>query len=173
MFRNGTPGGGQPVCRDERGDSDCARYGDRNGHNIVDEYGHSALLRGVFMVRPMAVLTISSRRQQAQWILWNPTVIRGPQESLFAYNVRIRQLRHSSEAKMSKSKSFGLAELDTEERKDVVATLFVLILQIFGRLARVTDDKAGTACLFIDGVFRGRGEENRVTLTVSPSWAGT
>lgn len=40
---------------------------------------------------------------------------------------------------MSKSKSFGLAELDAEDRKDVVATLFVLILQIFGRLARVTD----------------------------------
>ncbi len=61
---------------------------------------------------------------------------------------------------MSKSKSFGLAELDTEERKDVVATLFVLILQIFGRLARVTDvTKPEPHVYFIDGAFRGREEK--------------
>ena len=61
---------------------------------------------------------------------------------------------------MSKSKSFGLAELDDEERKDVVATLFVLILQIFGRLARVTDvTKPEPHVYFIDGAFRGREDK--------------
>ena len=82
------------------------------------------------------------------------------QESLFAYNVRIRQFAAQQWAKMSKSKSFGLAELDAEERKDVVATLFVLILQIFGRLARVTDvTKPEPHVYFIDGAFRGREEK--------------
>jgi hypothetical protein len=85
---------------------------------------------------------------------------RGPQESLFAYNARIRQFAVQQWAKMSKSKSFGLAELDDEERKDVVATLFVLILQIFGRLARVTDvTKPEPHVYFMDGAFRGREDK--------------
>ena len=85
---------------------------------------------------------------------------RAPQESLFAYNARVRQFAAQQWAKMSKSKSFGLAELDAEDRKDVVATLFVLILQIFGRLARVTDvTKPEPHVYFIDGAFRGREEK--------------
>ena len=58
---------------------------------------------------------------------------------------------------MSSNKSFGLSELDSNERKDVVATLFVLILQIFGRLARVTDTtKPEPHVYFVDGAFRSR-----------------
>src|SRR5699024_4518192 len=61
---------------------------------------------------------------------------------------------------MSKSKAFGLTELSEDERKDVVATLFVLILQIFGRLARVTDvTKPAPHVYFIDGAFRRRPEK--------------
>lgn len=130
------------------------------GHNIVDEYGHSALCAVFFMVRPMAVPDDIQQKGSKLNGFVESHCHRGPQESLFAYNVRIRQFAAQQWAKMSKSKSFGLAELDTEERKDVVATLFVLILQIFGRLARVTDvTKPEPHVYFIDGAFRGREEK--------------
>ncbi len=127
------------------------------GHNIVDEYGHSALCAVFFMVRPMAVPDDIQQKGSKLNGFVESHCCRAPHESLFAYNVRIRQFAAQQWAKMSKSKSFGLAELDSEERKDVVATLFVLILQIFGRLARVTDvTKPEPHVYFIDGAFRGR-----------------
>lgn len=127
------------------------------GHNIVDEYGHSALCAVFFMVRPMAVPDDIQQKGSKLNGFVETHCKRAPNESLFAYNVRIRQFAAQQWAKMSKSKSFGLAELDDDERKDVVATLFVLILQIFGRLARVTDvTKPEPHVYFIDGAFRGR-----------------
>lgn len=48
----------------------------------------------------------------------------------------------------------------TIQKRDIVATLFVLILQIFGRLARVTDiTRPKPHVYFIDGAFRGREEK--------------
>lgn len=127
------------------------------GHNIVDEYGHSALCAVFFMVRPMAVPDDIQQKGSKLNGFVESHCHRAPQESLFAYNARIRQFAAQQWAKMSKSKSFGLTELTAEEQKDVVATLFVLILQIFGRLARVTDvTKPEPHVYFIDGAFRGR-----------------
>ena len=127
------------------------------GHNIVDEYGHSALCAVFFMVRPMAVPDDIQQKGSKLNGFVEAHCRRAPHESLFAYNVRIRQFAAQQWGKMSKSKSFGLAELDADERKDVVATLFVLILQIFGRLARVTDvTKPEPHVYFIDGAFRRR-----------------
>ena len=130
------------------------------GHNIVDEYGHSALCAAFFMVRPMAVPDDIQQKGSKLNGFVESHCHREPRESLFAYNARVRQFAAQQWSKMSKSKSFGLAELDAEERKDVVATLFVLILQIFGRLARVTDvTKPEPHVYFIDGAFRGREEK--------------
>jgi hypothetical protein len=130
------------------------------GHNIVDEYGHSALCAVFFMVRPMAVPDDIQQKGSKLNGYVEAHCKRASQESLFAYNMRIRQFAAQQWAKMSKRKSFGLAELDEEERKDVVATLFILILQIFGRLARVTDvTKPEPHVYFIDGAFRGREEK--------------
>ena len=127
------------------------------GHNIVDEYGHSALCAVFFMVRPMAVPDDIQQKGSKLNGFVEAHCHCANQEPLFAYNARVRQLAAQQWAKMSKSKSFGLTELDAEEQKDVVATLFVLILQIFGRLARVTDvTKPEPHVYFIDGAFRGR-----------------
>jgi len=127
------------------------------GHNIVDESGHSALCAVFFMVRPMAVPDDIQQKGSKLNGFVEAHCKREANESLFAYNVRIRQFATQQWAKMSKSKSFGLAELDDNERKDVVATLFVLILQIFGRLARVTDVTRPEAHVyFMDGAFRSR-----------------
>ena len=130
------------------------------GHNIVDEYGHSALSAVFFMVRPMAVPDDIQQKGSKLNGLVESHCKRGPQESLFAYNMRIRQFAAQQWNKMSKSKAFGIAELSQDERKDVVATLFVLILQIFGRLARVTDvTKPAPHVYFIDGAFRRRPDK--------------
>lgn len=130
------------------------------GHNIVDEYGHSALCAVFFMVRPMAVPDDIQQKGSKLNGYVETHCKRNPDESLFAYNARIRQFATQQWVKMSKSKSFGLAELDDNERKDVVATLFVLILQIFGRLARVTDvTRPEPHVYFIDGAFRSREDK--------------
>lgn len=130
------------------------------GHNIVDEYGHSALSAVFFMVRPMAVPDDIQQKSSKLNGLVESHCKREPQESLFAYNARIRQFAARQWNKMSKTKAFGIAELSEDERKDVVATLFVLILQIFGRLARVTDvSRPAPHVYFIDGAFRRRPEK--------------
>lgn len=130
------------------------------GHNIVDEYGHSALSAVFFMVRPMAVPDDIQQKGSKLNGLVESHCKREPQESLFAYNTRIRQFATRQWNKMSKTKAFGIAELSEDERKDVVATLFVLILQIFGRLARVTDvSRPAPHVYFIDGAFRRRPEK--------------
>ncbi len=130
------------------------------GHNIVDEYGHSALSAVFFMVRPMAVPDDIQQKGSKLNGLVESHCRREAQESLFAYNARIRQFASQQWNKMSKTKAFGLAELSEDERKDVVATLFVLILQIFGRLARVTDvSRPAPHVYFIDGAFRRRPEK--------------
>ena len=130
------------------------------GHNIVDEYGHSALSAVFFMVRPMAVPDDIQQKGSKLHGLAESCCKRGAQESLFAYNARMRQFAAQQWNKMSKTKAFGIAELSAGERKDVVATLFVLILQIFGRLARVTDvTKPAPHVYFIDGAFRRRPEK--------------
>lgn len=130
------------------------------GHNIVDEYGHSALSAVFFMVRPMAVPDDIQQKGSKLNGLVETHCKRKPNESLFAYNARIRQFAVQQWNKMSKTKAFGIAELSEDERKDVVATLFVLILQIFGRLARVTDiTKPAPHVYFIDGAFRRRPEK--------------
>lgn len=130
------------------------------GHNIVDEYGHSALSAVFFMVRPMAVPDDIQQKGSKLNGLVESHCKRETQESLFAYNARIRQFAARQWNKMCKTKAFGIAELSEDERKDVVATLFVLILQIFGRLARVTDvSRPAPHVYFIDGAFRSRPEK--------------
>lgn len=127
------------------------------GHNIVDEYGHSALCAVFFMVRPMAVPDDIQQQGSKLNGFVEAHCKRDSHESLFSYNMRIRQFATKQWTKMSKTKPFGLAELEDNERKDVVATLFILILQIFGRLARVTDvTKPEPHVYFVDGAFRGR-----------------
>jgi len=127
------------------------------GHNIVDESGHSALSAVFFMVRPMAVP--DDLRQMGSKLngLVEARCQRAPDESLFDFHRRIRQFSMQQWVRMTTGRAFGLAELDADQRKDIVATLFVLILQIFGRLARVTDvTRPEPHVYFIDGAFRRR-----------------
>lgn len=125
------------------------------GHNIVDESGHSALSAVFFLVRPMAVPDDIQQKGSKLNGFVESRCNRAPLESPFAYNTRVRHFATRQWVKMNQTKSFGLSELSEADRKDVVATLFVLILQIFGRLARVTDvTKPAPHVYFMDGAFR-------------------
>lgn len=58
------------------------------GHNIVDEYGHSALSAVFFMVRPMAVPDDIQQKGSKLNGLVESHCKRETQESLFAYDGR-------------------------------------------------------------------------------------
>ena len=125
------------------------------GHNIVDETGHSALGAVFFMVRPMSVPDDVQEKGSKLNGYIESHLKREPREPLFDYNARIRKEATKRWAIMNGSKAYGLSELDHDSQKDIVATLFILILQSFGRLARVTDTtKPAPHVHFIDGAFR-------------------
>lgn len=125
------------------------------GHNIVDESGHSALSAVFFMVRPMSVPDDIQEKGSKLNGFMESNCKRRPDESVFSYNLRIRQQAAKQWSIMTGSKPYGLSTLDSASQKDIVATLFILILQIFGRLARVTDTtRPAPHVYFVDGAFR-------------------
>lgn len=125
------------------------------GHNIVDETGHSALGAIFFLVRPMAV---PDDIQQAGCKLngyLEANCQKRPDETIFQFQSRMRQDATIQWAWFSKQKVQGIRNLTPDEQQDIVATLFVLILQIFGRMARITDlSKPVPRVYFADGAFR-------------------
>lgn len=125
------------------------------GHNIVDETGHSTLGAIFFLVRPMAV---PDDIQQAGCKLngyLEATCQKRPDETIFQFQSRMRQEAAIQWARFSKRRVQGIRNMSSDEQQDVVATLFVLILQIFGRMARITDlSKPVPRVYFVDGAFR-------------------
>ena len=125
------------------------------GHNIVDETGHSALGAIFFLVRPMAV---PDDIQQAGCKLngyLEANCQKRPDETIFQFQSRMRKDATIQWAWFSKQKVQGIRNLTPDEQQDIVATLFVLILQIFGRMARITDlSKPVPRVYFADGAFR-------------------
>ncbi len=125
------------------------------GHNIVDETGHSALGAVFFMVRPMSIPDDVQEKGSKLNGYIESCCTRSPSESVYDYNARIRHLAAKQWAISNGTKAYGLSELDAASQTDIVATLFILILQIFGRLARVTDTtKPAPHVHFVDGAFR-------------------
>lgn len=129
------------------------------GHNIVDETGHSALGAVFFMVRPMSVPDDIQEKGSKLNGYMEAHCQRRENESIWAYNVRMRQEATKRWSIVTGSAHYGLDYLDEDDQKDIVATLFILILQIFGRLARVTDTtKPAPHVYFMDGAFRKQPE---------------
>ena len=125
------------------------------GHNIVDETGHSALAAVFFMVRPLPVPDDLQEQGSKLNGYIEAHCQRNPGESAFAYHLRVRKEATIQWKSMNQRGSHGLNQLSKEQQRDIVATLFVLILQIFGRLARVTDTtRPEPHVYFVDGAFR-------------------
>lgn len=132
------------------------------GHNIVDETGHSALGAVFFFVRPMSVPDDVQEKGSKLNGYMEAHCKRNPGESIWEYNMRMRQEASKRWSVVTRSGNYGLDNLSEDDKKDIVSTLFILILQIFGRLARVTDtSKPAPHVYFIDGAFRKAPDTER------------
>ncbi len=125
------------------------------GHNIVDDTGHSALGAVFFFVRPMSVPDDIQEKGSKLNGYMETNFQKRDDESIWLYNSRLRQEATKRWSIITGCANYGLDTLSSEDQKDIVSTLFILVLQIFGRLARVTDTtKPEPHVYFTDGAFR-------------------
>lgn len=130
------------------------------GYNIVDKGGHSAFGSVFFLVRPMEVPDeISSKCTKLNGYIERHCVLSG-KENAFDRAAKLRSEATKQWSLMERQGKMQLSSLDPVMKLDVTASLFVLILQIFGRLCRITDEsKPAPRVYFADGAFR-RSEKN-------------
>lgn len=130
------------------------------GYNIVDKDGHSAFGSVFFLVRPMEVPDeISSKCTKLNGYLERHCVLSG-KKNAFVRAAKLRSEATRQWSLMERQGKMQLSSLDPVMKLDVTASLFVLILQIFGRLCRITDEsKPAPRVYFADGAFR-RSEKN-------------
>lgn len=130
------------------------------GYNIVDKGGHSAFGSVFFLVRPMEVPDeISSKCTKLNGYLERHCVLSG-KKNAFDRAAKLRSEATRQWSLMERQGKMQLSSLDPVMKLDVTASLFVLILQIFGRLCRITDEsKPAPRVYFADGAFR-RSEKN-------------
>lgn len=130
------------------------------GYNIVDKDGHSAFGSVFFLVRPMEVPDeISSKCTKQNGYIERHCVLLG-KKNAFDRAAKLRSEATRQWSLMERQGKMQLSSLDPVMKLDVTASLFVLILQIFGRLCRITDDsKPAPRVYFADGAFR-RSEKN-------------
>lgn len=130
------------------------------GYNIVDKDGHSAFGSVFFLVRPMEVPDeISSKCTKLNGYIERHCVLLG-KKNAFDGAAKLRSEATRQWSLMERQGKMQLSSLDPVMKLDVTASLFVLILQIFGRLCRITDDsKPAPRVYFADGAFR-RSEKN-------------
>lgn len=130
------------------------------GYNIVDKDGHSAFGSVFFLVRPMEVHDeISSKCTKLNGYLERHCVLSG-KKNAFDRAAKLRSEATRQWSLMERQGKMQLSSLDPVMKLDVTASLFVLILQIFGRLCRITDEsKPAPRVYFADGAFR-RSEKN-------------
>lgn len=130
------------------------------GYNIVDKDGHSAFGSVFFLVRPMEVPDeISSKCTKLNGYLERHCVLSG-KKNAFDRAAKLRSEATRQWSLMERQGKMQLSSLDPVMKLDVTASLFVLILRIFGRLCRITDEsKPAPRVYFADGAFR-RSEKN-------------
>lgn len=124
------------------------------GYNIVDANGHSTFSSLFMMVRPLGNPDdISQKCAKLNGIIDADFLQRKSKNEL----EKAASIRKESAIKwhMFEGSTYGLSQLPDELMTDVTAGLFVMILQIFGRLARITDpNKEPPRIYFADGSFR-------------------
>lgn len=130
------------------------------GHNIVDEYGHSSLSSVFFLIRPMGVPDDVKEKSIKMNGYIAAKMFQYQGTDIYDKNAYVRYEATKFWNRMNFSSKRRLDNLsDNEIKTDLVATMFVLILQIFGRLCRVTDaSKNPPTVYFADGAFRKRAE---------------
>lgn len=133
------------------------------GHNIVDEMGHSSLSSLFFMIRPMGVPDdiMAKSIKMNGYIAEKLYEYNNKKNDIYEKNLYVRKEAIQFWKRIHNASKMNLDYLSDQEIKtDLIATMFVLILQIFGRLCRITDtSKQPPTIYFVDGAFRRRQED--------------
>lgn len=129
------------------------------GHNITDEKGHSLLSSIFFFIRPLGVPDDLETKIITLNGFITQEVDKFKNGDIFEKNKKIRLKAIEFWNEMNKKRR--LDNIDNEILKiNIVATMFVLILQIFGRLCRVTNlEKTPPTVYFVDGAFRRKDDD--------------
>lgn len=134
------------------------------GFNIVDDRGHSAIDTLVFAVRPMGIpQDLVVRFKRIVGLACERSRHLDAQSLSFQRQVREEAWR--SWVLLERDETLRLndhASLDDYLTRDIVATLMVLLVQIFGRLARVRDlERRPPHIYFADSAFSGNQDPDR------------
>ncbi|MCM1230493.1 MAG: hypothetical protein NC489_10185 [Ruminococcus flavefaciens] len=129
------------------------------GYNIVNHEGHSTFGGVFFLVRPMAVPDeISGKCAKLNGIIES----RFCAEDFYGAFTKSKELRRFAALKwseMEQQSRKSLKYLNDTMKTDITAGLFILILQIFGRLARITNEtRPAPKVYFADGAFHTNPE---------------
>lgn len=128
------------------------------GHNIVDERGHSSLNSVFFLLRPMGIPDDVKEKSIKLNGYMADKLYDYPYTDAYEKNLYVRREAAKFWVRMNRTSKERLDNLeDVEIKRDLVSTMFVLILQIFGRLCRITDASRNPPTVyFADGAFRKR-----------------
>lgn len=134
------------------------------GYNIVDETGNAWFDSVLFLVRPMTDPNdyVMHVEQVNGYILnkySNPEACVGKSRVETLKN--IRKDAWGKMLSLESSKHYGLKDLSEDDKTDVIASMFVLIDQTFGRLCRLGSDlkKNFPTLYFVDGSFNSSDTE--------------
>lgn len=134
------------------------------GFNIVDVRGHSAIDTLVFAVRPMGIpqdLVVRFKRM----IGLACTHARSLDARSPLFEQHIREDAWRRWITLERDEQLGLnnhVSLDDYLTRDIVATLMVLVVQIFGRLSRVRDlERRSPHVYFADAAFCGNQDQSQ------------
>lgn len=122
------------------------------GYNIVDTGGNAWFDSVLFLVRPLEPEDYDRKLQSVNGYIMN-------QFRALDYRNRTavaEQIRRDAYAKYAQLNTihFSLSDLTRDLQTDVVATLFVMIEQVFGRLCRVGSGKDKYPTIYwLDGAF--------------------
>lgn len=132
------------------------------GHNIVDSNGNSAFDTLMFLTRPMSNPNDFNNHVSKV----NGHIMSKYSNKNYGIDLNVFAEMIKEAGKMYnelKNENYRLADIPEVYQKDVVVTLFIMILQIFGRLCRIGNeenkkDKAPKV-YFLDAAFKSSDEE--------------
>ena len=131
------------------------------GYNIVDDDGHSVFGSIFFLVRPMPVPNDISSKCAKLNGLAEQKAMSDSMSNGYEKADHLRGYAASQWRQIEFESRKQLRYLNDTLKRDVTATLFVLILQLFGRLARITDPNKDAPCVyFADGAFHAAEGSN-------------
>jgi Type II/IV secretion system protein. len=132
------------------------------GHNIVDRKGNSAFDALMFLTRPMS----NPKDYKSHVAKVNGLIMTEYSNSNYLIDTEVyKDMRKKANSKYYNLESDveSIDNLPLELQDDIVVTQFVMMLQIFGRLCRIGDEKdlksSSPEVYFLDAAFKSKSED--------------